>query len=392
MCTLITSCSCPTTSLTTTFTTTLQPLSLKANRTRTGNGAPQNIDQSAFLTTNKKVTIQTLSEQFLFNIMTTPQDAMISLNNLGAELMLDVDRQRAIKVLGDALQLCRNSFRCEEESRGSFHNPMNPSAALTSESNSLVPHSDNFRIYPIDGATSKKKSMLMDIDGLEELGCAPEACYNTVRVAEGTTNHPDSSPFHLFIFQQPLRFELVHQAPSCHDLDQQQEEPSSQRTQQPLGPEIKTVLSSVIIFNLALGSHLMALEEIHQEQGSRVKSLSCPPHGSGMSSSCINERARMQLEKAARLYFCAIDLQENDEKINIEPRMLLLFASINNLAQIYSILGQKDESHACFRHLLSLLLLLVDSGACYTKIEGFWANVFRFVFPPSLAVQPAAAA
>ena len=107
-------------------------------------------------------------------------------------------------------------------------------------------------------------------------------------------------------------------------------------------------IPSVILFNLALSHHLAAAAR--------------PSH-----------QKRFLLEKAVRLYVLAYTFQSKLGCSNV----LFTLATSNNLGLIHTELEHSDMSKQCFDHLLSVLMLVVDSqnGNRVGHLDGFVQNV-----------------
>jgi tetratricopeptide (TPR) repeat protein len=120
---------------------------------------------------------------------------------------------------------------------------------------------------------------------------------------------------------------------------------------EPLCFKVYVQLSFVLLYNLALGHHLSALNS--------------------------NEREK-ELHKALCLYELAYTIQMAE---GIELTVLQTMAIINNLGQIHWILGSEEKSRQCFQHLLSTIMFLNDCGdsAVVENLEGFLCNVLPLI-------------
>jgi len=125
----------------------------------------------------------------------------------------------------------------------------------------------------------------------------------------------------------------------------------------------RTTVSCMIIFNLALAHHLLSMAEGHQSKD---------------DSSSIN------LGKATKLYELAFKLHRDDLQDN--NNVLFVLAVVNNLGCIYRQLQDKGAASECFRHVLSILMFLVDCGQVgLFPLDGFFLNTFYLIFEPSAA-------
>jgi tetratricopeptide (TPR) repeat protein len=97
--------------------------------------------------------------------------------------------------------------------------------------------------------------------------------------------------------------------------------------------------SAIIMFNMALAHHLSGIEE--ESQG--------------------------KLKKAIKLYEFTYNLLK-DEECGASPSFqLFAMACINNLGQLYQLLGEQQKAEGCFQHMLSVLMFLIDSGEGISK-------------------------
>lgn len=120
-------------------------------------------------------------------------------------------------------------------------------------------------------------------------------------------------------------------------------------------------LSFVILYNIALTHHLIAIQDVN----------------------CTTK-----LLKAKSLYELAYSIQIN-EGFEISP--LQAMAISNNLGQIHLSLGDRAKSRSCFEHLLSAIVSLNACGEhdSVGSIDGFIGNVLM-LFLMSSPTAPAA--
>lgn len=120
-------------------------------------------------------------------------------------------------------------------------------------------------------------------------------------------------------------------------------------------------LSFVILYNIALTHHLMAIQDVN----------------------CTRK-----LLKAKHLYELVYSIQINEE-LEISP--LQSMAISNNLGQIHLSLGDEERTRSCFEHLLSTIISLNACGEqdSVANLDGFIGNVL-LLFVKSSPTAPAA--
>lgn len=123
------------------------------------------------------------------------------------------------------------------------------------------------------------------------------------------------------------------------------------------------LLSYVILYNLALSYHLRAM---------------CDED---------NHIRNAYIEKALTLYEHAHHILTN--KV-LQVSLLHPMAIASNLGHIHSLLGDEPRAQLCFRHLLSTIVYVVNSGRSGERMEvpeGFFRNVM-----PLMGTSPSAPA
>jgi tetratricopeptide (TPR) repeat protein len=116
------------------------------------------------------------------------------------------------------------------------------------------------------------------------------------------------------------------------------------------------LISTMIIFNLALAHHLLAATHDKKEQ---------------------------LLSKAAKLYEYGFKLQSAED---FESNVLFTLATVNNLGIIHQQLNASDQAKSCFEHLLSSMMYLIDCGEGHGfELDGFLRNVSDMISQPSCA-------
>jgi hypothetical protein len=124
-------------------------------------------------------------------------------------------------------------------------------------------------------------------------------------------------------------------------------------------------ISTVIVFNLALATHLSATKK--------------------------DDNYRETLRTAARLYDSVFELQRAQRSAG--SFVLFLTATINNLGVVYQQLDDDEMACKCFGQLLSTLMYLTDcqeSGDRSVLSISEFGGFFRNVFPCCSGAAPAA--
>lgn len=187
---------------------------------------------------------------------------------------------------------------------------------------------------------------------LSKLALKQQGCWEEVDclldTITGNDKYTDNSPLGMnggasagdFIFLQPI------------DIPELSKPPTNQ---------CKYLITSTVMFNLALTLHQMA--------------MAC----SGLSS-----RARL-LRKASTLYEYAYGLQWNVDGVS-SIKNLFCMATLNNLGQVYKSLGDDGKARYFFSHLLSTLLLLQqqDNGI----LEKYHGYTLQFIQTTSFLTSP----
>jgi tetratricopeptide (TPR) repeat protein len=158
---------------------------------------------------------------------------------------------------------------------------------------------------------------------------------------------------------------------ACRVIDNDQQYIYRQAIHIPLDIEstyqASVIVSSVIIFNVALAHHLSALATSDKKHQSK------------------------KLRKAATLYEMAYDLQGRNAQL--ENNVMFTMATMNNLGVIYQQLDDRETASKCFQCLLSTVMFLVDCGAakvcCDDDLDGFLRNVTILVSGSSFAAAAA---
>jgi tetratricopeptide (TPR) repeat protein len=122
--------------------------------------------------------------------------------------------------------------------------------------------------------------------------------------------------------------------------------------------EASTMVSVIIIFNLALTHQLSAV-------GSNIK--------------------RSKLRKAAILYELGFNMQQ-DANFENKNNAVFTLATVNNVGLIHHKLNDGDTAKKFFEKLLSTLMILIDcGGGDVCELDGFLRNVSNLISEPCSA-------
>ena len=123
------------------------------------------------------------------------------------------------------------------------------------------------------------------------------------------------------------------------------------------------ILSVILVFNMALVHHLVAIEKRCQN---------CPK----------------RFKAALTLYNLAFHLQM---KGNVSIDMTYVIAMVNNCAHIYKTFNKQKRSQKFYNHMLSSLLMMVETGEANTidELDGFLWNASRLILRPDVAAAAA---
>lgn len=131
-----------------------------------------------------------------------------------------------------------------------------------------------------------------------------------------------------------------------------------------------SMISSIVVFNLALSHHLYA---------NQVGTICIEQH--------VNEAAYSALQKARHLYEIALsmirDTQARFQKSSSE--VIFLLAIFNNLGLVHRKLQNTEASGKCFQYVLSTLMCLTDAGQVSSKLDGFFVNVTSLILKTTVA-------
>ncbi len=158
---------------------------------------------------------------------------------------------------------------------------------------------------------------------------------------------------------------------ACRVIDNDQQYMYRQAIRIPLDIESTyqagAMVSSMILFNVALAHHLSALATSEKKHQSK------------------------KLRKATTLYEMAYDLQGRNAQL--ENNVMFTMAAMNNLGVIYQQLENRETASKCFQCLLSTVMFLVDCGAvkvcCGEILDGILRNVTNLASKSSCAAAAA---
>lgn len=119
-------------------------------------------------------------------------------------------------------------------------------------------------------------------------------------------------------------------------------------------PEI--LLSSNLIFNIALCHHLIALD-INSNQKHNIK----------------------RFKGALKLYELAFHM--HSKKGVDEMSISFALSLVNNCAQIWEVLGNTSKAQRFYNHMLSSLMMMIDGGEAekVDQLEGYLLNASRLI-------------
>jgi tetratricopeptide (TPR) repeat protein len=117
---------------------------------------------------------------------------------------------------------------------------------------------------------------------------------------------------------------------------------------------VEPELNCIILFNMALGNHLLALE----------------------GTSSLSKR-QQRLRKALKLYELTFSLQVDLGSMSVTS----LIALVNNYATIYMLLEKTKRAEKFYNHMMSTLLAMIDIGeaAEVDQLDGFLRNASRLI-------------
>ena len=109
--------------------------------------------------------------------------------------------------------------------------------------------------------------------------------------------------------------------------------------------DLNTMVSTVVVFNLALTHHLVAITESDEKT---------PAAASGQSY-------KLLLRKASKLYQAVLKILKNS-RLHEQGRSSIFFVSsiLNNLGHVHNLLDEKEESRYYYCQLVSTLMLVIE--------------------------------
>jgi hypothetical protein len=125
--------------------------------------------------------------------------------------------------------------------------------------------------------------------------------------------------------------------------------------------------SAVLIFNIAICHHLLALDSFEINRRNSIK----------------------RLRGALKLYELAFHMHSKEGTEGMSLNFSL--ALINNCAKCYEILGSASKAQRFYDHMLSSLMMLIENGEAQKldQLEGYLLNASRLILSKDV-VAPAA--
>jgi hypothetical protein len=151
------------------------------------------------------------------------------------------------------------------------------------------------------------------------------------------------------------------------------------------------IFSVILVFNLALTHHLMALEET-PPTATALKAVGGdqedPECKDSKDSSSQRRRHFNHLKSALKLYELGFDMQM---KGLVSMDMTYTMAMVNNCASICKALNQRQRAQKFYEHLLSSLLYLVENGEAdnIDEFDGFLGNASKLILRKKVAAAAA---
>jgi hypothetical protein len=106
------------------------------------------------------------------------------------------------------------------------------------------------------------------------------------------------------------------------------------------GVYMEVAIASIVIFNLALAHHLLAIQTHEHHQ-------------------YLDWNGSQVLAKAMKLYDLAIRLQQHDAALgSANYSKLFMLSCLNNLGNVHRLLGDEPASECCYQQLQALLMYL----------------------------------
>jgi hypothetical protein len=123
------------------------------------------------------------------------------------------------------------------------------------------------------------------------------------------------------------------------------------------------VMSVIIVFNMALAHHQIALK------------LQCEDRG---------EDSQMRLLSALKLYQLAFCTQV---KGDVHMDITYALAMVNNTAQIYKAMNREQKSQKIFTRMVSSLMMMIENGEAESvdELDGFIWNASRLILKEAVA-------
>ena len=254
----------------------------------------------------------------------------IRLNNISATHLQEGNYELALNVLAEGLQVSKQLLKS-----------VNTGLTKTNqEDDSQGINLDSFMVR--DDQTSPSSQCTMD-KGDDIMDSSSHSCMSSFSSGSASTYCDEQADDEFFLYRHPIHL------------------PESTGVELPLREDTCTAISAALIFNMALANQLLTTAELYT-----FGDLTA---------------AKERLERSAKLYELAYNLQERNE-VCLSP--LFMMAIINNLGLIYQSLDQKDTACNCFQHLLTTLMFVTDyeHGDGTVALDGFFRNTTHLISQP----------
>jgi tetratricopeptide (TPR) repeat protein len=123
------------------------------------------------------------------------------------------------------------------------------------------------------------------------------------------------------------------------------------------------VMSVIIVFNMALAHHQIALQ---------------------LQSEDCGEDYEMRLLGALKLYQLGFCMQM---KGDVHMDMTYALAMVNNTAQIYKAMNRQQKAQKFFTHMVSSLMMMIENGEAESvdELDGFLWNASQLILKEAVA-------
>jgi hypothetical protein len=129
-----------------------------------------------------------------------------------------------------------------------------------------------------------------------------------------------------------------------------------------------TLISCIVVFNLALAHHLYA-EQVDKRSGTHQELL----------------KAKELYEISLKMHRDISTIHGLDNEDCDDDDILFLLAIFNNLGLVHQQLQNNEKSGQCFEYVLSTLMCLADAGHNMKILDGFFINASTVISKPTAA-------